>query len=385
MPSLCLLLLVAVLPAVAAARSATQTETALKDIEARIRSVTEAVQDDVARRDSVAAQLRDADRALAAARRRTDDVRSRRAASEQRRAELGESRARAQRALVAERGALAAQLRSAYMSGPQEQLRVLLNSGEPTTVGRMLVYYEYLGRARTARLGEIREQVTRLEELDEALAAESARLADLEEERRREAASLDAARAARARALSELQARIATHGTELKELRANAAALEDLLARLRAALEEFDSADLQGTPGRHRSFSEVRGHLPWPAHGKLLAGYGDARPGGLKWTGVLLGTRPAGEVRAAYYGRVIYADWLPGLGLLAILDHGGGYLSLYAHNDRIFREIGDRVRPGEVIAASSAAAAGRPELYFEIRQGARPLDPRPWLKGLPRP
>ena len=261
----------------------------------------------------------------------------------------------------------------------------VLNSGEPTTVGRMLVYYEYLGRARTTRLGEIREQVTRLEELDEALAAESARLADLEEERQRDAAALDAARAARALALSELKARIATHSTELKELRANAAALEDLLARLRAALEEFDSPELQGTPGKHRSFSEVRGHLPWPAHGRLLAGYGDARPGGLKWTGVLLGTRPAGEVRAAYYGRVIYADWLPGLGLLAILDHGGGYLSLYAHNDRIFKAAGERVRPGEVIAASSAAAAGRPELYFEIRQGARPLDPRPWLKGMPRP
>jgi len=343
------------------------------------------VQDDVARRDSVAAQLRDADRALALARRRAEDVRARRAASEQRRAELADSRARAQRGLEAERGALAAQLRSAYMSGPQEQLRVLLNSGEPATVGRMLVYYEYLGRARSARLEAIREQVTRLEALDEALAAETARLAELEEERRREAAALDAARAARARALDELRARIATHSTELKELRANAAVLEDLLARLRAALEEFDSEELQGTPGRHRSFRDLRGRLPWPAHGRLLAGYGDARPGGLKWTGVLLGTRPAGEVRAAYHGRVIYADWLPGLGLLAILDHGGGYLSLYAHNDRIFKEIGARVRPGEVIAASSAAAAGRPELYFEIRQGARPLDPRQWLKGMPRP
>ena len=377
--------MLAALPAVAAPRSAAETEAALKAVQARIRSATEAVQDDVAKRDSVAAQLRDADRALAAARRRFDDVRARRAASEQRRAELAMSRTRAQRGLEAERGALAAQLRSAYMSGPQEQLRVLLNSGEPATVGRMLVYYEYLGRARTARLGEIREQVTRLEELDEALAAETARLADFEEERHREAAALDTARAARALALSGLQARIATHGTELKELRANAAALEDLLARLRAALAEFDSEELQGTPGRRRSFGELRGRLPWPAHGRLLARYGDARPGGLKWTGMLLGTRPAGEVRAAYYGRVIYADWLPGLGLLAILDHGGGYLSLYAHNDRIFKEIGDRVRPGEVIAASSAAAAGRPELYFEIRQGARPLDPRPWLRGMPKP
>jgi septal ring factor EnvC (AmiA/AmiB activator) len=371
-------------PALAASNPA-ETEAALGRVKARIREVTEAVQGDVARRDGVARELKAADEALAAARKRVEDVRARRAASEARQAELKAEQGRAARELTAERDALAGQLRSAYVGGRDEQLKVLLNAGDPALLGRMLVYYSYLGRARADRIRAINERAERLEALDEALAAESARLAALEDERRREATAYDAARAERQRALGELQARIASHSAELRELKANAASLEDLLARLRAALEDFDSPDFVGPGGAGRPFADVHGRLPWPAHGRLVAQFGEQRAAGLKWQGLLLETRRAGEIRAAYFGRVVYADWLPGLGLLMILDHGGGYLSLYGYNEKLYKAVGDRVRPGELIAASFGDSAARPELYFEIRQGARPVDPRPWLKGAPRP
>jgi septal ring factor EnvC (AmiA/AmiB activator) len=131
----------------------------------------------------------------------------------------------------------------------------------------------------------------------------------------------------------------------------------------------------------------VRGKLAWPARGTLAASFGEARAGGLRWNGLLMDTRPGGEVRAPYFGRVIYADWLPGLGLLTILDHGGGFISLYGYNDRLTRAVGDRVKPGDVLATSAPASegAGRAQLYVEIRQAGHPLDPRPWLKGRPRP
>jgi len=372
-------------PAWAFAASPADTEAALGRVRTRIREVTEAVQGDVARRDSVARELKAADEALAGAKRRLEDVRARRAASEARQAELRTEQGRAARELNAERDALAGQLRSAYAGGRDEELKVLLNAGDPATLGRMLAYYSYLGRARADRIHAIGERAERLEALDEALSAETARLASLEDERRREASAYDAARAERQRALGELQARIASHSAELKELKANAASLEDLLARLRAALEDFDSPDFVGPGGAGRPFTDVHGRLPWPAHGRLVAQFGEPRAAGLKWQGLLLETRRAGEIRAPYFGRVVYADWLPGLGLLMILDHGGGYLSLYGYNEKLYKAVGDRVRPGEVIAASFGDGAARPELYFEIRQGARPVDPRPWLRGSPRP
>jgi septal ring factor EnvC (AmiA/AmiB activator) len=368
-----------------AATSPADTEAALGRVKARIHEVTEAVQGDVARRDSVAAQLKAADEALAACKQRLEDVRARRSASEAKRAELRGEAERAAAELAAERDALAGQLRAAYMGGRDEELKVLLNAGTPATLGRMLVYYSYLGRARSDRIRAITEHATRLDALDQALAAENARLAALEDERRREAGRYDAARSERQRALGELQARIASRSAELKDLKANAASLEDLLARLREALEDFDSADFAGPGGSRRPFPDVHGRLPWPAHGRLLAQFGEPRAGGLKWQGLLLETRRAGEIRAPYYGRVVYADWLPGLGLLMILDHGDGYLSLYGYNEKLYKSAGDRVRPGELIAASFGEGEARPALYFEIRQGARPLDPRPWLKGAPRP
>jgi septal ring factor EnvC (AmiA/AmiB activator) len=289
--TVCLAILLAGPGAAHAARNEAEAAAQLARVQARIRAATEAVQDAVSKRDSAAAALRTADLAYAAARRRVEDVRARRAASEQRRNELRHERERAGRELESERAALAGQLRSAYLGGPQEQLRVLLNADDPATLGRMLAYYSYLGRARSQRIAAIGAQASRLEAVDEALSMEDARLAALEEERRHEALAQDAARASRERALHDLEARVASHKEELKDLRANAASLEDLLARLRAALADFDDPDLAGPGGKRRPFAQVRGRLPWPARGTLIASFGEPRPGGLRWNGVLLETR----------------------------------------------------------------------------------------------
>jgi septal ring factor EnvC (AmiA/AmiB activator) len=376
-------LLLAAAPSVhgAKAKNEAEAKAELAKVRERIRRITETVQDDVAKRDGVAAELREADKSVAGARSRLDEVRGARSKSEKRRETLRAEQARTQALLASERDALAAQLRAAYVAGREEQLRVLLNAGDPATLGRMLGYYSYFGRARAANIAIIDEQMTRLEELDQELAAEEARLADLEQRRRQEVGALDSARDRREKALGALQTRIASRNTELRELRSNAAALEQLVEKLRAAIEEFDAREVTG-PAARGGFAAARGKLPWPARGKLLASYGDARPGGLKWNGLLIETSPGASVRAPFQGRVVYADWLTGLGQLVILDHGGGFISLYANNDRIRTQVGQRVAPGDVLATSSAGGL-RPELYFEIRRGSRPVDPRPWLKGGP--
>jgi murein hydrolase activator len=114
----------------------------------------------------------------------------------------------------------------------------------------------------------------------------------------------------------------------------------------------------------------------------VVARFGETRAGGVKWDGVLVATERGSPVRAVYQGRVIYADWLPGLGLLTIVDHGDGYMSLYGDNERLYKAVGEQVAAGDPIAeAGDSGGTTRPELYFEIRKGGRPVDPRPWFKA----
>ncbi|MGB6452473.1 MAG: peptidoglycan DD-metalloendopeptidase family protein, partial [Steroidobacteraceae bacterium] len=146
-----------------------------------------------------------------------------------------------------------------------------------------------------------------------------------------------------------------------------------LLHRLRRASPAL-------TPGND-AFSRLRGELAWPVAGRVAASFGQDRAGGLKWDGLLIDTARGAQVRAIYQGRVIFADWLPGLGLLLVIDHGNGYLSLYGHNERLYKKVGDQVAAGDSIAAAGdSGGSPRPELYFEIRKGDRPVDPRPWFR-----
>ena len=147
-----------------------------------------------------------------------------------------------------------------------------------------------------------------------------------------------------------------------------------LIEELRRAIAEFP--ELAEQP-----FQRIKGKLPWPVKGAVVARFGQLRAGGpLKWQGILINAQRGTQVRAPFYGRVVYADWLPGLGLLLVLDHGDGYLSLYAHNEQLFRRVGDRVAPGDPLAATGdTGSAGRPGLYFEIRKGRQALDPSAWL------
>jgi septal ring factor EnvC (AmiA/AmiB activator) len=170
-----------------------------------------------------------------------------------------------------------------------------------------------------------------------------------------------------------MNAQIKSGGATVAKLKREAAALEKLIADLRRAMK-----DLPPTGGQ--AFEKVRGRLAWPVAGKLGARFGQARGGGLKWNGVLIEASRGSEVRALYDGRVAYADWLPGMGLLLIIDHGG-YMSLYAHNEQLFKAAGDRVEGGEIVSTvGDSGGPSNPGLYLEIRRGARPVDPVPWFR-----
>lgn len=367
----------AVVPAGATSESA-KAEAQLRDIRAEIERVRSQVQRDAAERERLARRLRDAEQSASAARAERDRLRREQAERVQRRAELALEKRERETELEGERAALAAQMRAAYMIGREEPLKLLLNQRDPARAGRMFAYYGYFGRARAGQIARIEDFVARIAELDAELEAEQARLADLETRQRGEVERLDKARAERGEVLASLTAEARSRAASLDRLRREQAALEKLLRELRRAIEKFPSDSKS-------PFARMRGKLAWPTTGRVIARYGQTRAGGLKWDGVLLSTTRGAPVRAVYHGRVVYADWLAGLGLLVILDHGDGYLSLYGHNEQIYRKVGERVTAGDpVAAAGDTGGRSSPELYFEIRRAGRPVSPFPWFRN-PRP
>lgn len=372
---LALLWCLAARPAAAPEGDARHTEEQLQAVKSEIERITREVGQTQVERDRLAKALKSAEVSLGNARERLLEVRKERAEASARRSALAAEKKTREHELSSSRDALAGEMRAAYQIGRQEPLRLLLNQEDPQRAGRMFVYYSYFGRARAGQIHAIEEDVQRLADLDGELAEEDAKLAELEGQQRAQLETLEQSREERSHVLASLDAQSRTRAQSLERLKSQQAGLESLLKQLRTAMERFP---VEGND----AFTRLRGKLAWPVSGRLLARFGDARAGGVRWDGVLVGTERGAPVKAVCEGRVIYADWLPGLGLLAIVDHGDGYLSLYGHNERLFKSVGEHVAAGDTIAAAGdSGGSPRPELYFEIRKGGKPVDPRPWFRA----
>jgi septal ring factor EnvC (AmiA/AmiB activator) len=363
---------------VSPAQDAKKTEAELAAIKAEIARVTSAISRDQVEKDRLAKELKSAELSVSDMRASLEQVRKERAEHAEKRAALATEKREREADLARERQSLADQLRAAYLIGREEPLKLLLNQKDPTTAGRMFAYYSYFGRARADQIDRINAHIARLEALDSDMAAEDEQLAALEAQRKSELQRLEQARAKRGVVLASLQAEAKSRVETLERMKRQQSGLEKLLRELKRAMEKLPPVVVDN----NTAFGRLRGKLAWPVDGKLVARFGEERVGGVKWDGVLVATERGSPVRAVSQGRVVYADWLPGLGLLTIVDHGDGYLSLYGHNDRLYKAVGDRVAAGEpVAAAGDSGGRTRPELYFEIRKGGRPVDPRPWFKN----
>jgi septal ring factor EnvC (AmiA/AmiB activator) len=375
-----LLLLACTALAAAQGQDRRRTEADLKAIAAQIEKVRSQVQRDAVERDRLSRDLRTAEASVAEARAELNRLRDQRGARTAERARLAGERSARQAALLRAREALAAQLRAAYVLGRDEPLKLLLNQKDPAKAGRTFAYYGYFGRMRATQIGEIQDNLRQIDELQNKLDEEDAELARLEEARRLQLQALEAARRARGKVLATLDTESRNRSESLQRLQRQQGQLDKLLKDLNRALENFpvDAND---------AFAKLRGQLAWPVAGRISARYGETRAGGVKWNGVVIATERGAPVKAIYGGRVAYADWLPGLGLLLIIDHGNGYLSLYGYNEQLYKAAGSTVQAGDTIAgAGDSGGRSQNELYFEIRRAGKPVDPRPWFRsGAPPP
>jgi septal ring factor EnvC (AmiA/AmiB activator) len=355
-----------------------KAEADLKAVRSQIDQVRAAMERDAGKRDQLTREIEDSEKSVSTARVELEKLRRERAARTARRADLAGQRRAEETELANDREALAGQIRAAHMIGPQEPLKLLLSQRDPGQTGRMLAYYGYFGRARASQIAAIDAHLAELATLDAALAVEEERLSVLEREQQDGLSKLQLARDRRGRVLVSLEAESKNRARELERLKDQQGGLEKLVRELRRALERLDKFPTDSKD----AFAKLRGKLAWPVDGKLVASFGQTRAGGVKWDGVLLTGTQGTPVHAIYHGRVVYADWLSGLGLLTIIDHGDGYLSLYGHNERLYKEVGERVTAGDTIATlGDSGGRPRPELYFEIRKAGKPVDPRPWFKN----
>lgn len=283
--------------------------------------------------------------------------------------------------LESQRQRLGREVRAAYTIGQQEYLKILLNQQDPAAVSRTLTYYDYFRRARVQRMQAIHKQLGTLLSVQAAIQEKTQKLQHYRDEQTVEKASLVDSRQNRQQVLAGLDLQIRSKGERLEALLADQKQLQQLLQELaeEAVAREGEQANLQ-------AFSQMRGKLPWPTQGRISARFGSKRQeGSLKWQGVLIDSREGNEVQAISHGRVAFSDWLRGFGLLTIIDHGDGYMSLYGGNQSLYKEVGDWVNAGEVIASvGNSGGRQRHALYFEIRHNGKPTNPLKWCENQPK-
>jgi septal ring factor EnvC (AmiA/AmiB activator) len=350
-------------------------ERALDAVREEIRAVEARLSRQTTERDAELKNLRRAELAAAAASEELGRIRTQLRKQRARRETLSRESTQATRRLARERDALAGQVRLSYMTGREELFKLLLSQESPASLGRMLVYYDYFNRARTARIAAAGRELAELEALAEETTRIEEELEELARAQAREVEAEEAARAERRAALERIDAALAVAGGRIEALRLEEERLSDLVLELAELLEDLPR-------GAEEPFALHQGTLPWPLDGRVTQNYGQLRDGGpLRWNGVLLSAATGTDVRAVYHGRVAFADWLPGLGLLVIVDHGGGYMSLYGHNEALLKESGEWVAPGDTIAqVGDSGGQAEPGLYFEIRHNGKPVDPRQWMR-----
>ena len=353
-------------------------EKELEEVRQRISVLKQSMDAAAADRDRLTAELQKAELTIAEKRLRLAELERERDYSTRRRAELDTALAARRAELQNESAELAAQLRAAYMGGSQERLRLLLNQNDPATLGRLMTYYRYLNDYRAGNIDVVAAAIRDLAKLQSEIAAEEARLEAIAARRAAELKTLAAAQDDRRELLASLRQKMASEDREIKRLAAQEADLSRLIDELTSILSDYPIRS-------EEPFSRYKGRLTWPVAGTLLHDFGQPRVDGrVKWNGVVLAAPRGREVRSVYHGRVVFADWLAGLGLLVIVDHGEGYMSLYGYNETLLKDAGDWVAPGDVIA-TVGDSGGQPQagLYFELRQGTRPVNPRSWVTRRP--
>jgi len=347
----------------------------IEDLKEEIADIDEWLADAEEDRSSLEQQLSGLEQEIGRLTRERRELRQQAREQQLRLTELGKEETELTRVLESQRDSLKKQIRAAWMEGDAPAVKVLLNEIDPDKVARTMTYYEYLSRDTIDRLEAFAANLRQLKETQKQVKAGRMRLAELEENVADRQQKLSSSKKEREQTLAALKTDISNRLSEREELEEDRKRLEKLLREVEEAIANIP------TPNESDPFGSLKNKLPWPAEGKIVRNFGDSYASGkLKHNGLLINTAEEGDVKAVHYGRVVFANWLRGFGLITILDHGDGYMTLYGHSSSLFTSPGDWVEAGEAIAqAGRTGGTNDPAVYFEVRHNGKPDNPRRWL------
>lgn len=352
------------------------TRQQLQDLSQQIRSLKKQLGSTQRERSRAAQELRKVETEIGRIAAKLHTTRSNRDRHQHKLKELQGEQATLRKRQSLQKSLIAEQIRSAYTVGREGQIKMLLNQEDPQSLSRLITYYDYFNAARAKQLESYRATLTALSELIPEISAETSALSDAEQLLAKQRQQLEVQQQRRQRSLAELDQELSQQQSSLGNLDRQRKSLESILAAIEREITDI------AIPSSYRPFKQMRGTMPWPVAGKRLNRYGAARQGSsVRWQGIQIAGEEGSPVRTIHNGRVVYADWLRGAGLLIIVDHGNDYMSLYAHNQSLLRQEGDWVRGGEAIATlGNSGGQRRNGLYFEIRHKGQPTNPAYWCK-----
>lgn len=374
---LLLALLLAVLPLQSLAQSDEEkAREELQKLEQDIESISREISAASSRHDELQQQLRQSEVELGTLQREITENQTALDMSAKELETLEAQRTELEQARDKQQARIAQELKTAWQMGRQGEIKVILNQENPHTVARSLGYYRYFFRARNTLLEQYRGTLRELEEVQLRIDTTQAELAARGDTLQLQQTDLTAAQANRKLAMEELSASISSNSAQLKQKEQDRKQLEDLLRAIEEAV-----VDLK-TPDNYATFQSAKSQMPWPIEGKPSNQFGRSRnEGKMRWQGITIPAEEGTTVQAIHHGRVVYADWLRGSGLLLIIDHGDGYMSLYAHNESLLREVGEWVTVGTAISTvGNTGGEDEAALYFEIRHNGKPTNPANWCK-----
>lgn len=372
-----LLAVMFLLPVFTPSRADEDREEALSEVRSKINRLRKEIEKTQTLHDSVRTELRKVEQDISKIHRALKKLNGRLASKEKELDSLYRDRAELTRELSTHHQLLGRQIQAAYMIGQQEYLKLLLNQEDPSVVGRTMIYYDYFNRARVAEIETTQVTLQKLKRVEADIKAETVELNAIKQQRLAKQQELLKVSREHSLVVARLHDELVNKEQELAQLIENERRLTDLVNKLDEAIPDILTATGKRTP-----FEKLRGKLNWPTKGDVQALFGRQRSiGKLTWNGVIIRANEGRDIRAVSHGRVAYADWLRGYGLLLILDHGDGYMSLYGHNQSIYKETGEWVNTGEIIASVGKSGGQKQAgLYFEIRHNGKPRNPLKWCR-----
>lgn len=348
-----------------------QRQSDLKVLQSQISKQASDLKNTTKQREKLISLLKKDEKAIASAARKVNETQNSLSKTDKKLVELDKRQNKLDTLKKTQQQTLANQLASAYLAGNHDYSKMLLNQQSPASIERLLAYYQYLNNARMASINELKQTIEELNDIQIEQIAQKTQLNKLILNQQQQAKQLNLEQSQRQKTLTQLQRTLNTSGARLEQLQIEEASLKHVVEQ--AILAMRSNPKMEGLSSSRK--------LKWPTKGRIKSGFGSRRSGQVKWKGVTLSAPEGQTIAAIAAGKVIYADWLRGFGMVLVVDHGKGYMSLYGHAQTLLKNPGDSVNKGESIAlVGRSGGQTEPGLYFEVRHKGQAVDPARYCK-----